>query len=255
MSDTEQQIFHLLQIFGIVTAIIVFFALFFIVAPYGRHTRKGWGPQINARAGWVIMEFPSALALALCFVAGNGTQPTFAWAFIVMWLAHYGYRTFVYPFRLRAKNKTTPLTIVASAIVFNVFNGYLNGRYLGVHASEYTTAWLLQPQFIFGALLFVTGWAINFHSDEILLKLRNANDQGYKIPQGGLYRWVSCPNYLGELIEWCGFALATYSVPGLVFALWTAANLIPRAHAHHQWYREKFKDYPQNRRAILPYLF
>ena len=255
MSNTEQQVFHILQTVGILTAAIVFIILFFIVAPYGRHIRTGWGPHINARAGWVIMEFPSALAISGFFLLGNGIQPTVAWIFIAMWLAHYGYRTLVYPFRLRAKNKTTPLTIVASAIVFNVFNGYLNGRYLGVHAGEYTITWLQQPQFIVGTLLFLTGWAINFHSDEILLKLRTANEQGYNIPHGGLYRWVSCPNYLGELIEWCGFALATFSIPGLVFALWTAANLVPRAHAHHRWYRETFNDYPPHRRAIVPYLF
>jgi hypothetical protein len=33
------------------------------------------------------------------------------------------------------------------------------------------------------------------------------------------------------------------------------ANLIPRAVAHHHWYKTTFADYPANRRALIPYLF
>lgn len=65
---------------------------------------------------------------------------------------------------------------------------------------------------------------------------------------------MSSPNYLGEIIEWTGFALATWSLPGLAFALWTVANLVPRAVAHHRWYRGKFPGYPVERRALIPYL-
>ena len=79
-----------------------------------------------------------------------------------------------------------------------------------------------------------------------------AVETGYKIPRGGLYRWVSCPNYLGELLEWTGFALASWCLPGLAFAVYTAANLVPRAVAHHRWYRERFPDYPAGRRALIP---
>ena len=65
------------------------------------------------------------------------------------------------------------------------------------------------------------------------------------MPRGGFFRWVSCPNYLGEMLQWSGFALATWSLPGLSFALWTVANLLPRAVAHHRWYRREFADYPE----------
>jgi len=44
----------------------------------------------------------------------------------------------------------------------------------------------------------------------------------------------------------------TWSLPGLSFAVWTAANLIPRALHHHSWYKKEFKDYPQKRKAIFP---
>jgi protein-S-isoprenylcysteine O-methyltransferase Ste14 len=83
--------------------------------------------------------------------------------------------------------------------------------------------------------------------------MRREADGAYVVPRGILFRRVSCPNYLGELIQWCGWAVATWSLAGLTFAVWTAANLVPRAHAHHRWYRERFPDYPPERRALLPF--
>jgi len=77
-------------------------------------------------------------------------------------------------------------------------------------------------------------------------------ETGYKIPHGGLFERVSCPNYLGEIIEWSGWALATWCLPGLSFAVWTFANLAPRARAHHRWYRAKFPEYPEERKALIP---
>jgi protein-S-isoprenylcysteine O-methyltransferase Ste14 len=69
-----------------------------------------------------------------------------------------------------------------------------------------------------------------------------------------MYRFVSAPNYLGELIEWTGWAVLTWSAAGATFAFFTAANLVPRALTHHRWYRETFDDYPPERRAIVPFL-
>ena len=144
--------------------------------------------------------------------------------------------------------------IPMSAVVFNVFNGYLNGRQLAWAADSYSPEWLRDPRFIIGVLLFLGGFAINIYSDQVLIRLRTKSGAGYAIPQGGLYRWISCPNYFGELIEWCGWAILTWSMAGLVFAVWTAANLVPRAISNHRWYREQFPEYPAERKAVLPLL-
>jgi len=76
----------------------------------------------------------------------------------------------------------------------------------------------------------------------------------YRIPYGFAYRWVSCPNYLGEIIQWTGWAIATWSLAGVVFAIWTMANLVPRALTHHRWYRDRFSEYPADRRALIPFV-
>ena len=114
------------------------------------------------------------------------------------------------------------------------------------------SSWLWSPAFLAGSLLAVAGMVLTRQSDRILRSLRSAGGSGYQIPHGGLYRWVSCPNYLGEILQWAGFALAAGALPAIAFALYTTSNLLPRALASHRWYREQFPDYPAQRRALLP---
>ncbi len=90
---------------------------------------------------------------------------------------------------------------------------------------------------------------------DFLINLRQPGETGYKIPRGGMYRYVSCPNYMGETIEWIGFAIMSWSLVGAVFAIWVALPLLAQAINAHRWYRDKFGDeYPVDRKAIIPYL-
>ena len=103
-----------------------------------------------------------------------------------------------------------------------------------------------------GVVYAAFGFALGFVSDRTLLQLKRTTGT-YQIPSGGGFNHVSCPHYLGEIIEWWGFCLACGgSWESLSFALWTTANLLPRALAQHEWYRLKFEDYPVDRRAIIP---
>lgn len=233
--------------------VVVFAALFFIDAPYGRHFRAGWGPNIRARVGWIVMESPAVLLFLAIFLRGSHARETVPMVLAALWLGHYTHRAFVYPLRFRSAAKLMPASVAAMAIVFNVVNSWLNARWiseLGVYASS----WLVDPRLVIGVTLFVAGLALNLHSDRVLFALRKAGDEGYHIPRGGGFKWVSAPNYLGELVEWTGWALATWSLAGLAFAVFTAANLVPRAIANHRWYQRTFADYPRARKAILPFL-
>jgi protein-S-isoprenylcysteine O-methyltransferase Ste14 len=226
--------------------------LFFINAPYGRHMRKGWGPSIPGRWGWVIMETPAVAVILFLFLTGDHGPVSIA--FILLWQSHYLYRTYIFPFRLRGARKPMPVVIVLMAIVFNVWNGFLNGTWLFHLSPVQDVSWFFSPQFIGGVVLFYGGMFINRQSDNILLNLRKPGETGYRIPYGGFYRYVSMPSYLGEVIQWFGFAVATWSLPGLAFAVFTLANLLPRAVANHKWYKKTFADYPENRKAIIPFI-
>ena len=144
-----------------------------------------------------------------------------------------------------------PMVIVFSAIFFSFINGYIIGYYLGNFAT-YTTSWLNDPRFIIGISLFFIGVFINISSDNKLIKLKKPGETGYKIPFGGLFKYLSVPNLFGEIIEWTGYAIATWSLPTASFAIWTFANLLPRGMDHHKWYLQNFKDYPKERKAIIP---
>jgi len=249
---SERTIFNYLQVGWLGLSVAVFIALLFFTAPYGRHTRRGWGLTVDNRLGWVVMEAASPLAFAACFVLGSREITAATLAFLVMWEAHYIHRAFIYPFSLRDNGKVMPLAVACFGLVFNLVNGYLNGRYLFTFSGGYSADWLRDPRFVAGLVLFVVGFVINRSADATLRRLRQPGETAYVIPNGGLYRWVSCPNYLGEIIIWSGWALATWSPPGAVFAVWTAANLVPRARSHHRWYQEQFPDYPPERRALIP---
>jgi len=147
-----------------------------------------------------------------------------------------------------------PLIIAMLAFIFNLVNGYINGYYFGFIDFSYSLEWIYTPQFIIGSILFIVGFLINISSDSILINLRKKNTNEYTIPRKGLFNYISCPNFFGEIIEWLGFAVMTWSIAGLAFFLWTFFNLVPRALSHHTWYKNTFSDYPKNRKAVFPFI-
>lgn len=240
---------------GLVTATGVFIALFFVSAPYGRHVRRGWGPMFPNHISWFIMESPSALLFAVFFALGTAPKNLPILLFFVLWELHYVHRAFIYPWTIRDGHKKMPIGVMLMGFAFNIGNAYANGYYLFNLSHGYSSSWLLDARFLIGVNLFVSGFIINRWADLSLRSLRKPGEINYRIPYGGLFHWVSCPNYLGEIIEWIGWALATWSLPGLAFAVWTFANLAPRAHSHHAWYHENFPNYPKARKALIPWIW
>jgi 3-oxo-5-alpha-steroid 4-dehydrogenase 1 len=249
----ERALFNNLLWLWTIVGFLIFILLLFVTAPYGRHSRKDWGPSIPNRVAWIIMEAPSLIIFILAFLLGpNGIQPV-TWIFFAIYVFHYGNRSILWPLRTKTSGKQMPLVIALMAIVFNLANGFSNGYYFSAFAREYTWEWLFDIRFILGFIVWGLGVFINWWSDQTLLNLRRGGRKGYFIPYGGLFRWVSCPNFFGEILEWTGFAIMTWSPAALVFALWSFFNLVPRALDHHKWYKATFPDYPIQRKAVIPF--
>ena len=232
----------------------VFVILQFIAAPFGRHIKRNFGPTINNKFAWVVMESVSFVTMAYFFMTGTGPKPLVSWLIVFLWLGHYFNRSFVYALRQKNSQEQMPVLIFLMAIGFNLMNAGLNGYYLG-YLATYTNSWFLQVNFWVGLVLFVGGMFVNIKSDNMLLSLRKPGESGYKIPQGFLFKYVSCPNHLGEIVEWIGFAVLTLNPASLSFAVWTFANVAPRSIAHHKWYKTKFENYPSDRRALIPFVW
>jgi len=237
-----------------ILGILTWVSLVFVTAPYGRHARPGWGPGIPSRLGWIVMESPAVLFFGWVFARGAHRAELVPLILLGAWQFHYIHRTFIFPFRMRIRGKKMALAIPLLAFAFNVLNAYVIARWIS-HLGQYDDGWLRDPRFLLGAGLFLAGWIINVRSDSLLFRLRKPGETGYRIPRGGLHEKVACPNYLGEIIEWTGFALMSWSLAALAFAFYTVANLAPRAAAHLGWYRESFPDYPRQRKALIPYVW
>ena len=233
-------------------AAIIFVLLFFVSAPYGKFLRKGWGATIHSKWAWMLMEFASPALMTYFFVSSDQKSLP-QYFFIIFWLLHYVHRAFIYPFTQSGREKPYPFILVSMAVVFNCLNGFVNG-YGIFHTALYSLSWIMTWKFLVGMVLFITGFIINKTADEKLRNLRKAHPGEYLIPQGWLFNYISCPHYFGEIIEWMGWAVMTFSIPGAAFFAFTFANLFPRAIASHKWYKTNFPDYPKNRKAVIPFI-
>jgi len=234
------------------TAVIVFILLFFISAPYGKFRREGWGLTVRAKWAWMIMEFLSPALMVYFFLTAESLSLP-AIIFLIVWLIHYIHRTFIYPFTQSGRDKSFPVVVVLMAMIFNCLNGFVNG-YGVFHLYNYDVLWFKSWQFITGVIIFISGYIINKTADRMLRNFRKISPEEYIVPEGWLFNYISSPHYFGEIIEWGGWALMTWSLPGLAFFVFTFANLFPRAIRAHKWYRANFPDYPTKRKAVVPWI-
>ena len=243
--------FYILSFIWVLIGIGTFVYLFYESAPYGRHIKEGWGIEIPARLGWVVMESPSVILMIIYALIVRDQLQIIHKVFLLIWLTHYIHRTFIYPFLIEMTNPKMPISIACSAFFFNLVNVSIQA--FGIfYFTEYSENWISSSTFIIGLSIFLLGMYINIRSDYIIVAMKKRNGPGYHIPQTFLYKYLSAPNYFGEIIEWLGWAILTWSISGVVFLIWVIANLFPRAIAHHRWYKNKFDNYPKNRKAIIP---
>ncbi|MBS1646016.1 MAG: DUF1295 domain-containing protein [Bacteroidetes bacterium] len=242
---------HTLLLYWIVLGIILFPIQLLVSAPYGRHSKKTWGVMIPNKLGWVLMESWALIAFGAVYINYFSVN-AYALFFSVLYVLHYINRSFIFPIRTHTTGKQMPLLIVLSAMLFNSVNASVIAYYTA--QEQYPDRYFLQWNFITGLILFLLGFYINNKADTLLINLRKPNETGYKIPQGFLFKYISCPNLLGEIIEWFGFALLIWNIAGWAFLVWTVSNLLPRAWHHHKWYKKTFPDYPIKRKAVIPFV-
>ncbi|XP_034617399.1 3-oxo-5-alpha-steroid 4-dehydrogenase 1 isoform X3 [Trachemys scripta elegans] len=257
----------------------------FVRMPYGRYSTRRFGCPVPVRLAWALQELPSLL-VPLGLSLFSGAARVSKWpnrVLLALFIGHYAHRfdlqgnllhTGLWTFQIKKQprgsnevtseralifsflirgGKPTPFITFALALIFCVYNGYLQGRSLSNYA-EYPSGWLKGPCFIVGFAGWLSGMTINIYSDHILRNLRKPGETGYKIPRGGLFEYVTGANFFGEILEWFGFALASCTIESAAFAICTLFILGSRAHQHHQWYREKFEDYPKSRKIVIPFV-
>lgn len=248
------EIHQLVLIAIIIWAVIAFILTQFVTnAPYGK--QDNWSEntlRFKQRTAWLLMESPAAIVFTLCFFINGTPESSVPYLLFAMWALHYYHRAFIYPFLL-VGNQRIPWIVVLLGGIYCGANGYLNGYWTGV-LGDYSNASFFDPNIIIGLCVYLLGYALNKHSDYVLRQLGKRNNGEFQIPYGGGFNYVSNPHYLGEILTWLGFAIACWSPAALSFVLMTMANLVPRALSTHKWYKENFRNYPKERKAVFPKL-
>ena len=253
-----------------------------------------WGPTLDEKNAWAIMEATGLIMfLIFYYLYGCNKTSMVPLIFLGMWTFHYINRAIIYPYVImKQKYKKFPIILVILGFFYLSMFSYLNAKNVSCNP-KYTNDWIKSPTFIVGAIIFVIGFCINVWADVRLRYLKDKkNDikeddlnnevftlyedgkfnfskmfdssiyfdenektkKHYYIPEGGLYNYISSPNYFGEIIEWTGWAIATWSMPGLLFALGAVGCIGVRSIHTHKWYKNSFKDYPKDRKALIPFI-
>ena len=154
--------------------LVVFVALYFVDAGYGKMRTEKWGPAINNKVGWCLMEMPVFVVMLYLWATSPVKFDLPYLVFFLIFQFHYFQRSFIFPFLLKGNSKM-PLVIMGLSVIWNLINGFIQGYWLFHLApfyAPYAMSWLTDPRFIIGMMIFVLGWIINMHSDHVIRHLR-----------------------------------------------------------------------------------
>jgi 3-oxo-5-alpha-steroid 4-dehydrogenase 1 len=256
------EVYRYILIGSFVYAGLILVGAFMSKAPYGKLGSERGGFNLSPRLGWFLMELPATLSFVWFYIHGQNAGELLPMIFLGIWLVHYGNRGFFFPMLMRVARGTKgtfSIIVVVSGWLVTSLHGYLNAVFIGHLSTHLTPEWLSDPRFIIGIAIYVCGFLLNVHSDAIIRNLRSKEevergDKVYRIPEGGLFKYVTNPSYFTELMSFTGFAIATWSLGAVFVLVVSAANLIPRAFQVHRWYNDKFDDYPKERKVLVPFV-
>jgi len=129
--------------------------------------------------------------------------------------------------------------------------GFVSGS-----SAHYTTT-SMSPLSLILSLIFIVAWYHQLQAHKIFAELKIKNPNKHSVPEGSLFKFVSCPHYMCEIIMYTCLMgiLGTNHSTGILVWAWVTINQIIAATMSHQWYLTKFEDYPRERKAILPFIW
>lgn len=235
--------------------------LFFLPAPYGKFNKSmDFLPILSTKINWkwsfFLSESPAIIIpIIVTFHYRQYVDPLY-WLWFAIYEIHYIHRLIVYPFfRVRSKTPST-LIIALMSFFFQSLNGYLMSKFSLFIDFDPITEIRIAGMFM-GLVLCGSGAFLNIYCDQILITLRKQDEDGvYRLPRGFLFEMIASPNYLCEIVEWLGLALAYPSLASWCFVANCCFNLVPRAYTTHKYYQLKFgSKYPRSRKCIIPFIF
>lgn len=251
--------FNVGLIIGYSTAFLAFLGSVVITAPYGKFASSSYGIDLDPRFGWWLMEIMATVSFSFFYIQGPNYSKPVPLFFAALFALHYANRGWLFPLSIRvAPGTKTRFSFLVSfcGIFVTSLHGYLNAMWYSKFCTYLDADWLQSPVFLFGLVLYQVSFWSTVRCEHIIRNLRNnkaKNAPRYSIPRGFLFEYVTSPQYLTELLGFAGWAIMSWNPAGVVILLISMANLVPRAFDSHKWYRNKFEDYPKDRKALIPF--
>ncbi|OAD06272.1 hypothetical protein MUCCIDRAFT_35128, partial [Mucor lusitanicus CBS 277.49] len=200
---------------------------------------------ISSYHGMLLIYSPSLMASTVFFVwsINDGRMLLVSATIFLHYLKRVLEVLFVHRYSGQSKLKDNVL-ISASYFSFTSFIYYMS---LSVPKSNSRLE-------LWGLVMFIVGEYTNYYHHLLLRNLRKDGSKEYKIPSGGLFDYVWCPHYLGEIMSFVAMALLAQHILILILQLGSAGYLATRAYNTKKWYSDKFDVIP-SRACLIPFIF
>lgn len=113
---------------------------------------------------------------------------------------------------------------------------------------------------VFSSLVFLYLSYKQFETNIIFINLRKSKSgkiitEGHVLPQGGWFKYISSPHMFTEVGMYIILYVLLVKNTTYIYCLfWVVSNQICNSLLTHKWYMQTFKDYPRDRKAIIPFL-
>ncbi|KYB27881.1 Polyprenol reductase-like Protein [Tribolium castaneum] len=109
-------------------------------------------------------------------------------------------------------------------------------------------------------LVFFWAWYRQHTTTVILANLRK-NKKGavvtenYKLPEGDLFKYLSSPHCTTEILMYlCLWVILGYQHSWWCVCTLVLSNQLDSIISTHKWYKKKFKNFPKERKALIPFV-
>jgi len=230
---------------------------------------KDLGPQVSWRTVFVIeyagplIIHPILYHLPKVFYRGSVQHSQLQKYVFAMVVAHFAKRELESIFVHRFSHATMPLrNIFKNSFHYHILSGLFlaypiysptyaaNSPYvINTLRSNSQFLWICAGIWLFAELS-------NLSTHLTLRNLRPLGSTKRAIPNGYGFGLVSCPNYFFESVAWVAVAYMSGSWAAWLFWGVSTAQMMSWAAKKHRAYKKEFgKEYPRQRKAMIPFLF
>lgn len=109
--------------------------------------------------------------------------------------------------------------------------------------------------------LFLWAWWHQYTTSKILADLRkNKNGEvitnEHKLPFGDWFEYLSSPPQVAEILMYTSITLILYKNTTWWYVyMWVIVNQVECSLLSHWWYEKTFKNFPKNRKALIPFIY